>query len=87
MAGISYIFESGKKYKLEACCLNKVSGASIEIRTSDNTAVSKVVLPVTNDFVNYSLELTSTGVEVQIVFRTYNSASSLYVDNIRLMNL
>lgn len=84
MAGISYTFESGKRYKLEVCCLNKVSGASIEIRTPDNTAVSKITLPVTNDFVDYSLELLSSGVEVQIVFRTYNSEDSLYVDNIRL---
>ena len=59
----------------------------MEIRNSNNAVVSRLVLPVTEDFVNYSLEFVSSGVEVQIIFRTYNSESSLYVDNIRLTNL
>lgn len=82
--GIEYSFEEGQTYKLEACCLNSVSGASIEIRDSNNSVVERVVLPVTNDFCNYYVEFTATGSESQIIFRSYDSDYPLYIDNIRL---
>lgn len=84
MGGIDYTFESGKTYLLEVCCLNTAPGSSVQIRNSDNTPAHSVNLPVTNNFCNYSIEFTATGDEVQIIFRTYNSEESLYVDNIRL---
>lgn len=85
--GISFSFENGNRYLLEACCLNKVSGASMEIRDDSGDALFRVYLPVTSNFHRYSLEFMSTGIESKIIFRTYNSENSLYVDNIRLINL
>ena len=84
MAAIDYTFEAGKTYLLEVCCLNTASGSSVQIRNSDNTLAHLVNLPVISDFCNYSIEFTATGDESQIIFRTYNSEESLYVDNIRL---
>lgn len=84
VAAIDYTFEAGKTYLLEVCCLNTAPGSSVQIRNSDNTPAHSVNIPVTNNFCNYSIEFTATGDEAQIVFRTYNSEESLYVDNIRL---
>ncbi len=85
--GIEYDFENGKRYLLEVCCLNNISGATIEIRNSDGDRLFILSIPVTSDFHYYSLEFTSTGIESKITFRTYNSENSLYMDNIRLISL
>ena len=61
-----------------------MSDARIEIRDSNNQATYYLVIPISEEFYKSSIEFTPNNNETQIVFRTYNSNESLYVDNIQL---
>lgn len=81
---VPYNFDSSKTYLFEAYCKNTVNNAHIETRTNSGFPTHTLVLPVLDEFYKYSLEFTPNNNETMVIFRTYNTEGSLYVDEIRL---
>lgn len=86
MTTINYTFEEEGTYLLKCKCLNTgISDAKVIIRDSENTVIESINVPVSNQFQEYSIEVTISSENVnQILFRTAMSDSHLYVDDINL---
>ena len=78
-------FDESRTYLFYCCCANQISEASLQLRNNNSVSLS-VNIPVASGFQYVSLKFNPQN-DSTIVFRTYNSNYSMFIDNLNLQIL